>query len=71
MATEAELKAELAKYKTARDKILSTGQSVSVGGDQFTRATFFRLEDKIVELENRIAFVRRGGFARSTFVGRG
>lgn len=71
MATEAELRATLAKYEAARDRILGGAQSVTVEGTQYTEATFFRVYDAITDYENRIALVRRGGFARSAYVGRG
>ena len=66
MATESELRATLAKYTAARDRILANGATVTVDGTQYTEATFFRLEDTIAQLEQRISMARRGGgFARS------
>tara|TARA_Y100001954_G_scaffold119941_1_gene129132 strand:- start:4355 stop:4570 length:216 start_codon:yes stop_codon:yes gene_type:complete len=65
MATVAELKADLAKYKDARDRILSSGQSVVVDGTTYQEGTLFRIEDAIRDLEHRISIKQRGGFARS------
>nr|WP_321513150.1 hypothetical protein [uncultured Pseudodesulfovibrio sp.] len=71
MATIAELQSELTKYLDARDRILASGQSVTIDGDQYNEATFFRLEDKITDLRNEIFVKQNGGFARSSYVGRG
>lgn len=71
MATIAELQSDLAKYLNARDRILTSGQAVTIDGDQYNEATFFRLEDKITELRNEIYVKKNGGFARSSYVGRG
>jgi len=62
MSTLSELQSDLAKYKAARDRILTNGQSISdASGRQTTEGTLFRLESKITELEQRIAVVDNGG----------
>jgi uncharacterized membrane protein YgaE (UPF0421/DUF939 family) len=62
MTTLSELQADLAKYKAARDRILSSGQSFAdATGRQISEGTLFRLENKINELENRIAMLQNSG----------
>jgi len=61
MSDAAVLQAELAKYVAARDRILDGAQSYELDGVQYTRATFFRLEDKIEELRASLALLRVGG----------
>lgn len=60
MATTAELQATLAKYEAARDKILDGAQSYTTpDGVTYTRGRLFRLENKIDELQRRIAIAQK------------
>lgn len=61
MATLSEIQAELAKYRAARDAILTGGQSYTVDGITYSRGTLFRLEKTIGDLEHREAIALRSG----------
>jgi hypothetical protein len=68
MATLSELTARLATYQDAEARILSGGQAVTVDGDAYTAANIDAIQREIIRLEQRIAMIRRGGFARSAAV---
>lgn len=63
MATAAELEADLALFKTARDAILSGAQSYSIGGHTFNRANLDIVLKEIARLEARICRVKASGRA--------
>jgi len=74
MATLEELQATLAKYETARDSVLTSGQKYEIdGGLSYTRADLPVLELQIEKLEHKIAMSAKGGkltFGRAVFGGR-
>lgn len=55
MSTLAELQDELAMYKKAEREILLGAQQYEVAGRKITKATLFRVQEKIADLERRIA----------------
>lgn len=62
MSTVTELQTELTKYTTARNNILSAGQSVSgAGGRSFTMGDLKWIDIKIKELEFRISVAQNSG----------
>ncbi|WP_034627450.1 hypothetical protein [Desulfocurvibacter africanus] len=65
MASLAELQADLAKYKAARDAAL-LGQSYEVTGRKLTRANLRDINEAIAGLEQRIAIAQSGGISTST-----
>lgn len=64
MATISELQTTLAKYQTARDKILDSGQSYSLDGFHYTRADLSSLEKHIERIEQSIAVLSHRGRLR-------
>lgn len=62
MSTITELQADLAKYKSARDRILDSGQDVrDSSGRRLTSADLDALEKRISDLEARIAIAGNNG----------
>lgn len=57
MPTLAELQDELAMYKKAEREILLGAQQYEVAGRKITKATLFRVQEKIADLERRIAML--------------
>lgn len=57
MPTPAELQDELAMYKKAEREILLGAQQYEVAGRKITKATLFRVQEKIADLERRIAML--------------
>ncbi|WP_018126128.1 hypothetical protein [Desulfovibrio oxyclinae] len=69
--TKAELQAELAKLRQTESRILTGGQAVTTDGDTVTEATLFRVQEKIKELESRLAWAtRRRNAVSARFGGR-
>ena len=60
MSTLSTLQEDLAKYKSARDAIL-TGQEYRIGGRMLRRADLSVIEKSIRDLETRIAMAANGG----------
>ena len=72
MATVASLQATLTKYETARDAVLTAGQSYRIDDREFTRADLAFLEAQIDKLEQKIRIAQNGRltFGRAIFGGR-
>ncbi|MHC1701788.1 MAG: hypothetical protein AB9900_12605 [Humidesulfovibrio sp.] len=70
MATLTELQADLAMYKAAERAIISGAQEYDIAGRKVTKATVFRVQEKISELEQRIATLRGGRHGQAVFAGR-
>lgn len=73
MAQLADLQVRLQKYQNAEERILLSGQSVSVGGQRFDRANLGQLQNAIQNLELRIEIIKNGcrlGSSTATFRGR-
>lgn len=72
MATLAELQADLVKYKTERDRILSSGSSYGADGTTRSSAALETINREIERLEMRISFATAGtSHANAIFGGRG
>lgn len=67
MATLADLQAELAAYKAARDAILQA-QSYSMAGRTLTKADLKFVQDHIDSLESRIASKSTGPRSAPVFL---
>lgn len=70
MATLAELQAELETYKKAEMAVLVGGQETEFAGRKVTRATISRLQEKIADLEVRIALLSTPQHGNVVFGGR-
>jgi len=70
VATLAELQARLATYRKAEEAILIGGQEVEFSGRKINRATIFRIQDAIAELEQRIALLTQPQHGYVVFGGR-
>jgi len=66
MATIAELEAELAALKKAKNAILTGGQSYSVGGRNFSRASLSDINKDILSIESRLSVARNNGCLTSS-----
>jgi hypothetical protein len=68
MSTLAELQQELTVYKTARDVILTSGQSYSAFGRTFQRGDLAEINRQIASLETKVMRFTYGSSIRPIFI---
>jgi len=67
VATLAELQADLAMYKKSERDILLGAQQYKVAGRDVTKPTLFRVQEKIADLERRIAMLTQPMHCNAVF----